>query len=63
LIPVFQSIWFIEIEQNIDYLLPQEITDLQMMTRIWNLENWSAFIDGKFDNKLFWELLQSKNKV
>lgn len=63
IIPIFQNIWFIEAGQNIDYLLPQKITDMQMMARVSKIENWGAFIDGKFDAKLFWELLQSKNKV
>lgn len=63
IIPIFQNIWFIEAGQNIDYLLPQEVTDMQMMSRVSKIENWGAFIDGKFDAKLFWELLQSKNKV
>jgi hypothetical protein len=63
IIPIFQNIWFIEAGQNIDYLLPQEVTDMQMMSRVSKIENWGAFIDGKFDAKLFWELLKSKNKV
>lgn len=64
IIPIFQNIWFLEkknFSQNISEV--QETTDLQMMTRIFKIKNWSAFIDWKFDAKIFWELLQSKNKV
>ncbi len=64
ILEIFINIWFLEninFSQNISNI--QEVTDGQMMYRVWNLENWSAFIDWKFDIKLFWELLQEKNKV
>lgn len=63
IIPIFQNIWFIDKTQNLDYLLPEEVTDLEMINRVSKIEEWKAFIDWKFNREIFWELLQKTNKV
>jgi hypothetical protein len=59
-IPVFQNIWFITKNQNLDYLFPEEITDTTMAERVKNtpFEQWK-----NFNNAEYQKLLQKHNTV